>query len=70
MGQLRNLSAIVPDFADRPILSPQILAPLVSRVEFLCGMFLLIGFPIRISAGAGSISVDRWIKRFTPQAQR
>jgi hypothetical protein len=40
MGQLRNLSAIVPDFADRPILSPQILAPLVSRVEFLCGMFL------------------------------
>jgi uncharacterized membrane protein YphA (DoxX/SURF4 family) len=70
MGQLQKLSAIIPGFADWPILSPQILAPFVSRVEFFCGMFLLIGFLIRISAGAGSISVDRWIKRFTPQAQR
>lgn len=50
MGQLQNLSAIVPRFADRPILAPRILAPFVSGVEFSCGMFLLIVFVIRISA--------------------
>ena len=50
MGQLQNLSAIVPRFADWPILAPRILAPFVSGVEFSCGMFLLIVFLIRISA--------------------
>jgi hypothetical protein len=50
MGQLQNLSAIVPDFADWPIPSPQILAPFVSGVEFVGALFLLFGFLIRISA--------------------
>jgi putative oxidoreductase len=68
MGQLQNLPAIVPDFADWPIHFPQILAPFVSGVEFFGSMFLLIGFLIRISVGAGPISVDRWIKRFTRRA--
>jgi putative oxidoreductase len=61
MGQLQNLSAIVPDFVNWPIPSAQILAPFVSGVEFFGVMFLLIGFLTRISAGAGSVSVDRLI---------
>jgi putative oxidoreductase len=65
MGQLQNLSAIVPDFADWPIPSPHLLAPFFSGVEFFGGMFLLIGFLTRVSAGAGSVSVERWINRFT-----
>jgi putative oxidoreductase len=70
MGQLQNLSAIVPDFVDWPIPSSPILAPFFSGVECFGGMFLLIGFLTPISAGAGSVSVDRWIKRFTLPAQR
>jgi putative oxidoreductase len=69
MGQLHNLSVIVPDFVDWPIHSPQILAPFFSGVECFGGMFLLTGFLTRISAGAGAVSVDRWINCFTLQAQ-
>jgi putative oxidoreductase len=70
MGQLQNLSAIIPDFADWPMPSAQILAPFVSGVEFLGGMFLLVGLMTRISVGADSASVDRRTMRFTRQAQR
>jgi len=70
MGQLQNLSAIVPDFADWPIPSPQILASFVSGVEFFGGMFLIICLLTRISVGADSVSVDRRTMRFTRQAQR
>ena len=70
MGQLQNLSAIVPNFADWPIPSSQILAPFVSGAEFVCGAFLLIGMLLRISAGVSSVSMDRWMERFTRQAQR
>jgi putative oxidoreductase len=70
MGQLQNLSSIIPDFADWPIPSPQILAPLVSGVEFFGAMFLLIGLLTRISAAADSVSADRRTMRFTRQAQR
>jgi putative oxidoreductase len=51
MGQLQNLSAIIPDFADWPIPSPQILAPFVSGVEFLGGMLLLVCLLTRILLG-------------------
>ena len=70
MGQLQNLSAIVPDFVNWPVPSAQILAPFVLGVEFFGVMFLLIGFLTRISARAGSVSVDRWISPFTGQAER
>jgi uncharacterized membrane protein YphA (DoxX/SURF4 family) len=70
MGQLQNLSAIVPDFGDWPIASSQILAPFFSGLEFLGGMFLLIAFLPRIAAGAGSVSGDLFMNRFTLQAQR
>jgi putative oxidoreductase len=70
MGQLQNLSAMVPDFANWPIPSAQILAPFVSGVEFFGVMLLLIGFLTRISTGAGSVSVGRWINPFTLQARR
>jgi putative oxidoreductase len=70
MGQPQNLSAIIPDFVDWPIASPQILAPFVSGVEFFGGTFLLIGLLPRISAGADSVSVDRRTMRFTRQARR
>jgi hypothetical protein len=60
----------VPDFVNRPVPSAQILAPFVLGVEFFGVMFLLIGFLTRISAGAGSVSVDRWISPFTGQAER
>jgi putative oxidoreductase len=69
VGQLQNLSAIVPDFADWPIPSPQILSPFVSGVEFFGGMLLLIGLLTRISVGADSVSADRRTMRFTRQAQ-
>jgi putative oxidoreductase len=70
VGRLHNLSAIVPDFADWPIPSPQILSPFVLGVEFFGGMFLLIGLLTRISVGADSVTVDRRTMRFTRQAQR
>jgi hypothetical protein len=63
----KNLSVIVPDFADWPIPSPQALAPFVAGVELFGGMFLLVGFLIQIFAGAGSVSADRWLKHFAWQ---
>jgi uncharacterized membrane protein YphA (DoxX/SURF4 family) len=67
MGQLQNLSAIVPDFADWPMPSPQAIAPFVAGVELFGGMFLLAGFLIQICAAAGSVSADRWVKHFAWQ---
>ena len=107
--KLQNLPAIVENFVGWHIPAPQILAPFVSGVEFFGGLFLLIGFMTRISAGAlgvamivaivsakwdqvdsvltligfdeteylaiflwlaiagaGLVSVDQWIRRFTP----
>ena len=100
------------NFVGWHIPAPTILAPFVSGVEFFGGIFLLVGFMTRISAGAlgvamivaiasakwdqvdsivtlvgfdeseylalflwlaiagaGSVSVDRWMKRFTRQAR-
>jgi putative oxidoreductase len=111
-GKLQNLPAIVENFVGWHIPAAQILAPFVSGVEFFGGIFLLVGFLTRISAGAlgvtmivaiasakwdqvdsiltlvgfdeseylalflwlaiagaGSVSVDRWMKRFTPRAR-
>jgi putative oxidoreductase len=107
-GKLQNLPAIVENFVGWHIPAPQILAPFVSGVEFFGGIFLLLGFMTRISAGAlgvtmivaiasakwdqvdsvltligfdeseylalflwlaiagaGAVSVDHWLKRFT-----
>jgi len=112
LGKLQNLSVTVDNFAGWHIPAPQILAPFVSGVEFFGGIFLLIGFLTRISAGAlgvtmivaivsakwdqvdslltlvgfdeseylalflwlaiagaGAISVDHWLKRFSRSAQ-
>ena len=113
LGKLQNLPAIVENFVGWHIPAPTILAPFVSGVEFFGGIFLLVGFMTRISAGAlgvamivaiasakwdqvdsvltlvgfdeseylalflwlaiagaGSVSVDRWMKRFSRRARR
>jgi putative oxidoreductase len=113
LGKLQNLPAIVENFVGWHIPAPQVLAPFVSGVEFFGGIFLLIGFLTRISAGAlgvtmivaiasakwdqvdsvltlvgfdeseylalflwlaiagaGSVSVDRLMKRFSRQPRR
>jgi len=57
LGKLRNLPAIVENFAGWHIPAPHILAPFVSGVEFFGGIFLLIGFMTRISAGALGITM-------------
>src|ERR1017187_8851254 len=50
-GKLHNLPAVIENFAGWHIPAPQILAPFVSGVEFIGGLFLIIGFMTRISAG-------------------
>lgn len=106
-GKLQDLPAIIDNFVGWHIPAPHVLAPFVSGIEFFGGIFLLIGFLTRISAGAlgitmivaiasakwdqvdsvltligfdeseylalflwlaiagaGSVSVDRWLRRF------
>src|SRR3984885_15176260 len=56
-GKLQNLPAIIENFAGWHIPAPHILAPFVSGVEFFGGIFLLVGFMTRISAGALGITM-------------
>ena len=56
-GKLNNLPAIVENFAGWHIPAPHLLAPFVSGVEFFGGIFLLVGFMTRISAGALGITM-------------
>lgn len=56
-GKLNNLPAIIDNFAGWHIPAPHILAPFVSGVEFFGGIFLLVGFVTRISAGALGITM-------------
>jgi putative oxidoreductase len=56
-GKLNNLPAIIENFAGWHIPAPHLLAPFVSGVEFFGGIFLLVGFMTRISAGALGITM-------------
>jgi putative oxidoreductase len=56
-GKLHNLPAVIDNFAGWHIPAPDILAPFVSGVEFFGGLFLLLGFMTRISAGALGVTM-------------
>jgi putative oxidoreductase len=51
-GKLTHLPLVTENFANWGIPAPDVLAPFVSGVEFVGGIFLLAGFLTRISAGA------------------
>jgi putative oxidoreductase len=51
-GKLTHLPLVTENFANWGIPAPGVLAPFVSGVEFVGGIFLLAGFLTRISAGA------------------
>lgn len=56
-GKLHNLPAITQNFIGWGIPFPHVLTPFVSGVEFFGGLFLLLGFMTRISAGALGITM-------------
>ncbi len=56
-GKLHGLPTVIENFAGWHIPAPNILAPFVSGVEFLGGLFLMIGFMTRISAGALGVTM-------------
>ena len=51
-GKLHNLDLVTENFVGWGIPMPDILAPFVSGVEFVGGLFLLLGLLTRIFAGA------------------
>jgi putative oxidoreductase len=51
-GKLTHLPQVVENFTNWGIPAPQVFGPFVSGVEFFGGIFLLVGFLTRISAGA------------------
>ena len=56
-GKLHNLAATTDNFVSWHIPAAQVLAPFVSGVEFFGGLFLLVGFLTRISAGALGVTM-------------
>jgi putative oxidoreductase len=56
-GKLHNLPAVTQNFIGWGIPFPHLLTPFVSGVEFFGGLFLLLGFMTRISAGALGITM-------------
>jgi putative oxidoreductase len=56
-GKLHNLPQVTENFISWGIPFPHVLTPFVSGVEFFGGLFLLLGFLTRISAGALSITM-------------
>lgn len=56
-GKLQNLPAITENFISWGIPFPQLLTPFVSGVEFVGGLFLLLGLMTRISAGALAVTM-------------
>ena len=56
-GKLNNLPQVIDNFTGWGIPQPHLLAPFVSGVEFFGGLFLLLGFLTRISAGALGITM-------------
>ena len=61
-GKLQNLPQVTENFVSWGIPFPHILTPFVSGVEFFGGLFLLLGFLTRISAGALGITMIVAIK--------
>jgi putative oxidoreductase len=56
-GKLQSLPQVAENFVGWGIPLPHLLAPFVSGVEFLGGLFLLAGLLTRISAGALGITM-------------
>ena len=56
-GKLHNLGAVTQNFIGWGIPFPHLLTPFVSGVEFFGGLFLLLGFMTRISAGALGVTM-------------
>lgn len=61
-GKLNNLPQITENFIGWGIPFPQFLTPLTSGIEFFGGLFLLLGFLTRISAGALGVTMIVAIK--------
>jgi putative oxidoreductase len=61
-GKLNNLPQITENFISWGIPFPQVLTPFVAGVEFFGGIFLLLGFVTRISAGALGVTMIVAIK--------
>ena len=61
-GKLHNLPAMTENFISWGIPFPHILTPFVSGVEFVGGLFLLLGLMTRISAGALGVTMIVAIK--------
>jgi putative oxidoreductase len=56
-GKLHNLPRVTENFIGWGIPFPHVLTPFVAGVEFFGGLFLLLGFLTRISAGALGITM-------------
>jgi putative oxidoreductase len=56
-GKLHDLPAVTQNFIGWGIPFPHLLTPFVSGVEFFGGLFLLVGFMTRISAGALGVTM-------------
>jgi putative oxidoreductase len=61
-GKLNDLPTTINNFIGWGVPIPHILGPFVSGVEFFGGIFLLLGFLTRISAGALGITMIVAIK--------
>jgi putative oxidoreductase len=61
-GKLNNLPQVTENFIGWGIPFPHFLTPLTSGIEFFGGMFLLLGFLTRISAGALGVTMIVAIK--------
>src|SRR6202140_3437480 len=56
-GKLTSLPKVTENFIGWGIPFPHILTPVVSGIEFFGGLFLLLGFMTRISAGALGVTM-------------
>ena len=61
-GKLNNLAQITENFVGWGIPFPHFLTPLTACIEFFGGLFLLLGFLTRISAGALGVTMIVAIK--------
>lgn len=56
-GKLQNLERVTGYFGELGIPSPEIMAPFVSGIEFVGGLFLIVGVLTRISGGALAVTM-------------